>query len=729
MKKFAKAMEIPAARTSLGLLLAFAGGFIFSGSAVAGVASFADISLAGALELPYAVAALIGGMIRGVLTDSIGRGIVKLAAMSFIVIAKLFTGGKESPIRCGIITAAAVMLSGAAVSSLIGEMPQKLLFYAFYAALSGFSAFCGAELISSLGSEKVVSLKGFSGGCYAVIYIVYIASLYSLRLPAVNAGFIVGAALTLLAACFYGGIGGVTVGGLTAFGAFLVSSDVGVSSAVLPAAGLFAGLVKRDNKLLSAVVFSLLCYSMSVLTGAFTDGADVTLSVVCGAALFLIAAPYFSDRWVSAGESNTADTQGIGHERADFLSDVIEAVRVDAGRVSAALWAAEPETQSEGRQTVCGACVRRSVCDGFDSETAGEIIPEIPDRCVKKRELAEEFEKGFRDRTARQLMKLRYSQERSLLNEQLRIMEEVLRSTAEDRDIRPSGTVSRKVTELLEAHGLSPLRTTAYYNAANRLVTEIYFGSEDIPTGTSRICDLVSDGLGLELTAAAPVSSANESRVSLYERPQYTAEIYSASVCAEGSEVSGDSSAVFTDSEGTCYIALSDGMGTGKSAAVDSHMVIGLFRRLVCGGMDCVSAVKLVNSVMVNKCRDESFATFDAVRFDPDSCVLTAIKSGAAATLIRRGDSVMKTSAPTFPIGINENAEVFTADFELAHNDIVIMFSDGITENAFLFIKELLLGGDDVREIVREIAVKSSTFQQSEHTDDVTVIGVKIFKN
>lgn len=729
MKRIEKAMEMPAARTSLGLLLAFAGGFVFSGSAVAGVASFADISLAGALELPYAAAALIGGIVRGVLTDSVGRGIVKLAAMSFIVIAKLFTGGRESPIRCGIITAAAVMLSGAAVSSLIGEMPQKLLFYAFYAALSGFSTFCGAELISSLSSEKVISLRGFSGGCYAVIYIVYIASLYSLKLPAVNAGFIVGAAMTLFAACFYGGVGGVTVGGLTAFGAFLVSSDVGISSAVLPAAGLFAGLVKKDSKFLSAVLFSLLCYAMSVLTGAFTDGADITLSVVCGAALFVIVSPHFSDRWISAGESGHAESNGISYERTGFLSDVIEAVRVDAGRVSAALWAADTEPEPEVKQTVCGACVRRSVCEGFDSETAGEIVPDLPERCVKKRELAEEFEKDFRDRTARQLMKLRYSQERSLLNEQLRIMEEVLRSTTENRDIRPSEKVSRRIRELLEAHGLSPIRTSAYYNPSNRLVAEIYFGSDDIPSGSSRICDLVSDGLGLELTAAAPVSSAKEHRVCLYERPQYSAEIYSASVCAEGSEVSGDSSVVFTDSEGMCYVALSDGMGTGKSAAVDSHMVIGLFRRLVCGGMDCVSAVKLVNSVMVNKCRDESFATFDAIRFDPDNCLLTAIKSGAAATLIRRGDSVMKTFAPTFPIGINENAEVFTADFELDNNDIVIMFSDGISENAFLFIKELLLGGDDVQEIVREIAVKSSTFRQSEHTDDVTVIGVKIFKN
>lgn len=158
-------------------------------------------------------------------------------------------------------------------------------------------------------------------------------------------------------------------------------------------------------------------------------------------------------------------------------------------------------------------------------------------------------------------------------------------------------------------------------------------------------------------------------------------------------------------------------------------MVIGLFRRLVCGGMDCISAVRLVNSVMVNKSREESFATLDAVRFDPDSCTVTSIKSGAAATLIKQGDSVMKISAPTFPIGINENSEVFSAEHELSENDMIIMFSDGIGENAYLFIKELLLSGSGIKEIVREIASKAGLFAQSPRPDDVTVIGIRIMKS
>ena len=86
----------------------------------------------------------------------------------------------------------------------------------------------------------------------------------------------------------------------------------------------------------------------------------------------------------------------------------------------------------------------------------------------------------------------------------------------------------------------------------------------------------------------------------------------------------------------------------------------------------------------------------------------------------------MKITAPTFPIGIYEHSEVFTRECEFDAGDIVIMFSDGISENAYPFIKELLLGGDDLKHIVDEICTKADVFNQTIHSDDVTVIGVRV---
>ena len=105
------------------------------------------------------------------------------------------------------------------------------------------------------------------------------------------------------------------------------------------------------------------------------------------------------------------------------------------------------------------------------------------------------------------------------------------------------------------------------------------------------------------------------------------------------------------------------------------------------------------------------------------------IKSGAAATLIRHRGSVLKITAPTFPIGIYEQSEVFTRECGFEEGDIVIMFSDGVSEGAYPFIKELLLGGDDLRHMVSEICRKAPVFDPNIHSDDVTVIGVKVVRS
>lgn len=725
MNKLSDTIQRPAVKAALSLFLSFAGGFAFSGTELGGAESFADISLTGALSLPWAAAAFAGSIIHGVVTDSVGRGIVKTAAAAFIIIARLFEGGKSSPLRSGIITAVSVMLAGMSVSALIGELPQKLVFYGFYAALAGFAAFCGAVLIADIRQKKVISFSGLSGMCYAVTYTVYISSLYSLGIPEANAGAAAGIAATALAAYSYGSTGGAVCGAMTVFAAALASPRECIAAAVLPAAALFTGQLRKAGPLLYAPVFGALCFTLSVFTGAPRDGSDITLSVLIGTGIFLAAAPYISDKRLSVMPT-ASDSSSDKH--ISFLSDVIDAVRSDAVKLSAALNAAESGIE-HAAPVVCTGCSLESRCRRWDIEASDELSPDIPQGCIRKRELTEELEQLRLFRVSERMLRLRRSRDRSLLNEQMKLTGEILRSVAAKRETRSSGQKSARITELLSAHGLAPIRVYAGYNAANRLIVELYYSSDNMGVSIQRIRDLISDGLSVGLTAAASVSTADELRLSFYEKPDYTAEVYSASVCAEGSEISGDSTSVFTDGSGICYITLSDGMGTGKSAAVDSHTVIALFRRLVCGGMDCVAAVKMVNSVMVGKSRDESFATFDAVRFDPDTRTMTVIKSGAAPTLFLHGNEVTKISSPTFPVGINEAAEVSTADYEVSEGDMVIAFSDGINENELPFIRELLLGDGDIKEIVRETALRSAAFSETGHADDVTVIGVKFLRN
>ncbi|MDE6784052.1 MAG: SpoIIE family protein phosphatase, partial [Ruminococcus sp.] len=363
------------------------------------------------------------------------------------------------------------------------------------------------------------------------------------------------------------------------------------------------------------------------------------------------------------------------------------------------------------------------------SEISDELIQILPQDCAHKQEVLKNLEIELRNRTARQLMHLRYSEDLKLMNEHLKITEELMRGAGKQDDFRYSASISKKILQKLKSYGFNPLRAAAGYNAANRLTAEIFFDIADTPDSNERICSLISDELEKKLLPSDMVSSASEVKTGVYEPPRYELDIYTAAVCAKGSSMSGDSHAVFTGSSGKNFIILSDGMGSGKSAAVDSRMVINLFRRLICSGMELKPAVRLINSLMVTKSREESFATLDVLEFDPDSCCAVSVKSGAAPTIIRKGNDVIKLTSSTFPIGIVEEAELTISEQKFSDGDIIIMFSDGISENAYLFIKELLIHGSSIREMVQEIASKAEVFNQADRPDDVTVIGIKIKDN
>lgn len=720
----------------------FAAGWLLSGTRVGGMASFADISAAGAVGLPQAAAVFTGSMVGCILSGTAGRNIVKLFAIALIVVIKMFLEPKNDEKLCGINTGASVFISGAAVSAVIGELPQKLLFYAFYGGLAGFTAYSAARLLTGAKRHRVLDLSGTGGFACSVVYVVLVSALCGAELPIINAGVVLGAALTLMGAYFYGQTGGVICGTLTVCGAFLSSSSAGAEMALLPAIGFFTGFMRKQKPQTAAAFFVGMSFVFTVLTGLSVDSAGSMIDIICGAGIFIPLSSGFSDKWVSLGRAVPSAITEVINTRMSFLSDTVGELRRESERVAQMLTksldsVSEIENNS---QEVCSMCYRRPFCWKSDKgntyrgfarlaemgEFAQESFPSELADCLHKEKITAAFAKSSREKAAARLMEMRFSESREILCEQLLITEDLIKSAGERLDVRCSETVSRSIRHKLEKFGFTPSAVIAWYNRRNRLTCEIYFSAENAPENGTRICDLAADELHLQMSGTELIRSGNEIRMRVYEKPRYALEVYGSSSCGDNSHENGDTYTVFTDGAGMGYVVLSDGMGTGRNASMESRMVTSLFRRLVSSGVNLSSAVKLINSFMVTKSREESFATLDAVSIDLDDCTLTVMKSGAAATLVRHGGNVLKITAPTFPIGIYEHSEVFTRECDFESGDIVIMFSDGIPENAYPFIKELLMGGDDIKHIVDEICKKAEVFNQTIHSDDVTVIGIKV---
>ncbi|MBE6861301.1 MAG: hypothetical protein E7497_00160 [Ruminococcus sp.] len=745
MLKMRTAEKTGAGMQAAGFAASLIGGFLLAETKFAGAASFTNISLTGAAGLPYAAAVLTGSIIRYMTSESIAKNMIQLSAMVICVIFKLFFESKTSPKYCGIITAAAVFVSGTAVSAILHEIIYKLVFYAFYGAVAGFTAYSLALIMESLRNQLVLDLSAPVSCAYAVVYTIFTASLCSIDIPFVNTGIIVGTAVTVTAAYHYRYTGGILCGALTACGAYLCSSVTGLETMLLPAAGFLTGYLHKQKAGIAAGCFVAMSFVITVFTGVGTESISRMLNIIIGTAVFIFVSPYFSDKLVMTGIGEGDALTGIIGSRMNFLATSIRTIRTESGKIFEVLAknAEKPDEIGINSSEVCGTCHKRLACwynsreiteRGFQrlsglSEITRNNFPYELEDCLHRDELIKAFEKTSREKMTAKLLELRFSESQRLLFEQIKITEEIIAAAGERTDVRCSAPISRTIAEKLKKYSYNAKNVIAYYNSRNRLQVELYFAYADAPKNCLRVCDLIADELKINLDYSEPVNSGKEVRIRLFERPDYSLEIYGASVCAEDSSETGDSTAVFSDGTGMSYVILSDGMGTGRGAALESRMVVSMFRRLISSGVQYNSAIKLINSIMLAKSADEAFATLDAVRIDRDTCELTVIKSGASATLIRHRGQVMKIATPTFPIGIVEEADTFARNYDFEENDIIIMFSDGISEGEYQFIKELLLQNDDVKMIVDEICAKAELFNPNLRSDDVTVIGIKVYKS
>ncbi|MCL2188505.1 MAG: stage II sporulation protein E [Defluviitaleaceae bacterium] len=148
---------------------------------------------------------------------------------------------------------------------------------------------------------------------------------------------------------------------------------------------------------------------------------------------------------------------------------------------------------------------------------------------------------------------------------------------------------------------------------------------------------------------------------------------------AKSSRGSGDSYSFMELKNGTCLLALSDGMGSGERARRESEATVGLLEDFIESGFDKELAVRMINSVLVLKSNEESFATLDICSVDLYTGDSEFIKIGAASTFLLRGGKVRVIRSSSLPIGMLNEVDLEVTRHTLAHNDVILMVTDGIT--------------------------------------------------
>lgn len=193
----------------------------------------------------------------------------------------------------------------------------------------------------------------------------------------------------------------------------------------------------------------------------------------------------------------------------------------------------------------------------------------------------------------------------------------------------------------------------------------------------------------------------------------------------------GDSHLLHYLDTGKYIITLSDGMGTGRRAAKESHAIVDLLNNFLRAGFDKTVAVKLINSIMVMKSAQEAFATVDMCVIDLCTGEVEFIKNGAEPGYIKRADYTEVVRSASLPVGLVSAMEVETFARRLDTGDFVVMVTDGIKSKAVKrdWVYDMIDEADPnipARELADRIMEKSVALKGGMPDDDVTVIVLKI---
>ena len=200
-------------------------------------------------------------------------------------------------------------------------------------------------------------------------------------------------------------------------------------------------------------------------------------------------------------------------------------------------------------------------------------------------------------------------------------------------------------------------------------------------------------------------------------------------VSADGG-VSGDSVNLFCNKKDYFYALISDGMGSGKEAALTSGLCSVFLEKMLRAGNRASTSLRMLNNMIASRTHDstkECSSTVDLLELDLMTGEGAFLKSGAAPSFVVRGKVVRRLQAGTVPIGILNTLDVQKTDFPLRAGDTVVMVSDGIIQGdedcEWLTSYLTSVGKLAPDEIVYQICRKCA---ERETHDDCSVVALRI---
>jgi stage II sporulation protein E len=742
-KIFKRCSESIVIKTGLVVILAY----FLANARISGVLSTIGISFAGAVSPLYGTAVLCGTLVSYLMGGLVAEGLVNLIALALIVAVRWFFVKRISAGGAAVIVTAALLCVMSVHSFMFETSVFNILVQVAISGFTGISTYFIYLVIKDYRDRKKLNISGSNGYALAVVYAILIMSLCSVSIFVMNLGIVFASFIILLSAQRFMRTGGVILGTLTTLGAVLCDVGLGLYTVFFGIIGLLTGFFANFSVTFIAVSFFILNSLGQLVLGVNTHTFSVMADIALGCILFVVLpTDYFCKCLEDENEIINTNIRKLANQRMNFVRSSISRVRKNSENLSQMLRNREQKANipAEVTDNICGKCRGRLLCwethydetkKGFDvlkskRNINSSVVQKAVIQCSRPLELADTFNEVISEtsRIRTETSKLREMQ--GVLYGGLEISEELISEVGAKitEDVKYAPEIIRRVNLVLVKNRIEYETVTAY-SIFDRLYIEIYFTENTFIYEEKKLAELLSFELDRDFSYIDTVYAEGNCRLIIAESAEYSIEYAICGYSAVSGEASGDTAEVFYDELGNAYAVISDGMGSGNSAAVESKLLLSQFKRLIKSGIGNIQLViKMVNMLMRIKSKDETFATLDACKVDLNTGAISLLKFGAAATLIWHEGELDIINRESFPVGIANNIPKFAEIVpEFSLGDLLIMLSDGVSESEYDYIKRILssVSYTSFDDLAKKICDKAKEVSK----DDITCLIVSVANN
>ncbi|WP_280772185.1 stage II sporulation protein E [Salipaludibacillus daqingensis] len=572
-------------------------------------------------------------------------------------------------------------------------------------------------------------------------------------------------------------VGGATIGSTVGVIMGLILSLANVahlfSMSLLAFSGLLGGLLKEGKKV--SVAAGLIIASL--LMGMYADN-QAPLEVTLYESLVAVALFFMTPKsWTNLLSSYIPGTPEHANEQQKYLRKIRD---MTAGRVEqfsdlflslshSFSFNEKKDGNSEKEKAVdlflsevtedtCQMCVKKTQCWSREFEKTYSYMEEIMKESeekgeVKNRGLLSGWKKHclidervirtvqekLKERESEQRLKHQLLESRRLVADQLIGVSQVMGDFARDiqREKEVHDKQEEEVKEALLGVGVDVDLVDIYGLEPGNVDVEMILPSNQYNEAEKVVAPLLSNILNeaIVVKQAEPLSaSRKETKVLLGSTKTFVIETGIAHTAKGGKWLSGDSFSTMELGEGKFAMAISDGMGNGKRAHVESQETIDLLRRILKSGIDETVAIKSINSVLSLRSSEEVFSTLDLAIIDLQDGNSKFLKVGSTPSFIKRGSQVMAIESGNLPIGMIKEVDVDVVSEQLKAGDLLIMMSDGIyetphqIENTDIWMKRIIreLRTSDPQQIADLMMERMIRECGGEVHDDMTILVAKV---